>query len=261
MRHFSQAYPQTGENDPATLKKLPGWSPWDTTMAEIGEFQRLADQENRWIPTTINCLDKTQRNRRLAPIPQPGEVSSMDYGTSCPGPWRDRYSLRRRRVDDIFAQEGRKVLCKEWNLAKTSTGQSVYMPSWREGEKTTTSVKSCLKPVTSSPASTKTCGEPADLSNHYFTDTSVASLPAALTSSSGCPEAIHLPDINSLDVQLLTNRNEVIGVQNESKQIQPYSFPRGINRVPVPDIKDVNVSFAMQDGRRVNVRATPQPPK
>merc|ERR1719402_129186 len=76
----------------------------------------------------------------------------------------------------------------------------------------------------------------------------------------GRQNTIPLPHIKSVDVQFLTNRNELIGIdsvqdQGSSKQ---YTFPTGINNIPVPDLKDMNVSFALNDGRRVNVRATPQ---
>jgi len=243
-----QAYPKTGEVD--TTAPVVTWSPWGTTMAEIGEFQRIAD--NTYQPTTINKLDKTKRNRRLAPLPQPGVTSSMDYGTGTPGPWRDRYSLRKSRVDDIFAQEGRKVICKEWSLKKTSTGQTVYLPSWKEENKQLP-LKSSLKNADSGLR-----GVPLQSPAAMPVATSQ---PVATAVPNAVPvEALHLPDINSMDVQFLTNNNEVIGLSNDAPG-KPYSFPRGINNVPIPDIKDVNVSFGMPNGQRLNLRATPQPPK
>jgi len=277
MRHFAEAYPQTSENVQETTSSSVPWRPWQTTMAEVGEFQRNAANANRWQPTTRNQLANVQRNHRLAPIPQPGIVSSLDYGhTAIDGPWRSRHSLRKSKVDDIFAQEGRKVCQREWNLAKTSNGTTVYLPTVPKDvgqppyigkrplksclkntfeeiqafpDKSTTQTESQASVQIPKPCIKKTCQEAAASEQQQSAATTALS------------HSIPLPNIKSVDVQFVTRNNELIGIDSARDYQSQYTFPTGINTIPVPDLRDMNISFALNDGRRMNVRGTPVPPQ
>jgi len=274
MRHFAEAYPQTSGNVQDNTSPSVPWRPWQTTMAEVGEFQRNITNSNRWQPTTRNQLANVQRNHRLAPIPQPGEVSSLDYGhTAVDGPWRSRHSLRKSKVDDIFAQEGRKVYQREWNLAKTSNGTTVYLPTVPKDVNQPAQIgkrplKSCLKntyeEIQAFPDKAKGVAETqtSQITKSCLKKTGQESVSSEQQSAvtTALSHSIPLPNIKSVDVQFVTRNNELIGIDSARDYQNQYTFPTGINTIPVPDLRDMNISFALNDGRRMNVRGTPVPP-
>jgi len=278
MRHFAEAYPETSENVKENISSSVPWRPWQTTMAEVGEFQRNMANANRWQPTTRNQLANVQRNHRLAPIPQPGIVSSLDYGhTAIDGPWRSRHSLRKSKVDDIFAQEGRKVYQREWNLAKTSNGTTVYLPTVPKDVDQPSKIgkrplKSCLKNTyeeiqafpdksTSLAEAPTTAQNPKSCLKKTCHQESAAASEQHSAATTALSHSIPLPNIKSVDVQFVTRNNELIGIDSTRDYQNQYTFPTGINTIPVPDLRDMNISFALNDGRRMNVRGTPVPPQ
>lgn len=66
-----------------------------------------------------------------------------------------------------------------------------------------------------------------------------------------------LPDVRNIDVQLLTTDNTLISVAPVSETVETASYPRIVNDVALPNIREVNVKFKLKGDKSVDIRAAP----
>ncbi len=190
------------------------------------------------------------------------KTNSDDYGRYIQDPKYTRTYIN--KLDTKTRNQERDNMRSKIPLTSNEYGRFNMYPSPYDNVQSTPSARTQRTPRSSGKAKNKW----KDSSAAYFptiNDERQNKFPKdaqreTLKSSGG--GSLKLPDIRSIDVQLLTT-DAMIGLSHRSDEnsrpsVESYTVPRGVESFKLPDIKEMNVQFNMKDNTTYSIRSIPK---